>query len=146
LNPKSSMGSVVSLKHLDRIEKMVQDHKADGNLLLGGQRMTGVSELDGFDFSKGAFMPPTVISDINTESPLWKEEIFGPVVMVQKFKVHHILHDIKQQLRTEPYCRMRTRVFVLQMTVNMAWVRPFGRKIYREHTRSPRRLKRGWYG
>jgi hypothetical protein len=49
--------------------------------------MSGISELDGFDFSKGSFFPPTVITNISVEDELWKEEIFGPVVVVKRFSV-----------------------------------------------------------
>jgi acyl-CoA reductase-like NAD-dependent aldehyde dehydrogenase len=82
------MGSVISPEHLGRMEKMIQAHGKDGTLVAGGERMTGVSELDGFDFSKGSFFPPTVITDISTESPLWTEEIFGPVVVITRFSVN----------------------------------------------------------
>ena len=45
------------------------------------------SSLDGFDFSKGSFLPPTVIANVHTEDELWQEEIFGPVVVVRRFTV-----------------------------------------------------------
>jgi len=48
--------------------------------------MEGPSPLDGFDLSKGSFYPPTVLTDIDLQSELWKEETFGPVVVVQKFR------------------------------------------------------------
>lgn len=47
----------------------------------------GKSSLDGFDFSKGSFLPPTVITDVHTEDELWQEEVFGPVVVVRRFSV-----------------------------------------------------------
>ena len=47
----------------------------------------GKSSLDGFDFSKGSFLPPTVITDVHTEDELWQEEVFGPVVVVMRFSV-----------------------------------------------------------
>ncbi|KAH8094887.1 aldehyde dehydrogenase [Cristinia sonorae] len=87
LNPKSTMGSVISLHHLKRIEHMVQHERAgSGKILAGGHRMTGKSELDGFDFSKGSFFPPTVIEDVAHSDVLWREEVFGPVVVVKQFK------------------------------------------------------------
>lgn len=81
------MGTVISAKHLDRIETMVQSHAPDGAILAGGKRLLGTSSLDGFDFSKGSFFPPTVIKGIGTENDLWREEIFGPVVVVKGFSV-----------------------------------------------------------
>ena len=82
------MGTVISLKHLHRIEKMVQTKRAgSGKILIGGERMMGKSELDGFDFSNGSFFPPTVIEDVAQYDMLWREEVFGPVVVVKQFEV-----------------------------------------------------------
>ncbi|KAH0839852.1 aldehyde dehydrogenase domain-containing protein [Lanmaoa asiatica] len=84
-NPQSSIGSVISSKHLERIEWMVQSRKS-GVIVAGGERMTGTSALDDFDFSRGSFYPPTVITDVDTKDEIWQEEIFGPVVVVKKFR------------------------------------------------------------
>lgn len=55
--------------------------------------MTGKSELDGFDFSRGSFYPPTVISNVEITDEIWQEEVFGPVVVVKRFEVrtHHVV-------------------------------------------------------
>ncbi|KAJ7752756.1 aldehyde dehydrogenase [Mycena maculata] len=86
-NPKSSMGTVISERHLIRIQSMLDKCLApgEGELLTGGQRLTGKSELDGFDFDGGSFYPPTVIAGISTSNDLWQEEIFGPVVVAKRF-------------------------------------------------------------
>ncbi|KAF9534765.1 aldehyde dehydrogenase domain-containing protein [Crepidotus variabilis] len=88
LNPKSTMGSVISQTHLERVDAMVQRTVGGGKatLLAGGARMTGLSSLDEFDFSRGAFYPPTVISNVGIEDEIWQEEVFGPVVVVKQFK------------------------------------------------------------
>ena len=79
------MGSVISPASLDRLIAAVE---ADTNkILIGGSRMIGISTLDGFDFSKGSFFAPTLIEDVGIDDFLWKEELFGPVVAVAKFKV-----------------------------------------------------------
>jgi len=64
---------------------MIENRKS-GTVLIGGKRMTGLSQLDEHDLSQGYFYPPTVIADIDTEDELWQEEIFGPVVVVKRFK------------------------------------------------------------
>lgn len=80
------MGSVISQQALGRIESMLaSDNRA--KILAGGKRLTGLSALDEFDFSRGAFFPPTVVTNVSTEGTLWREEIFGPVVVVKQFKV-----------------------------------------------------------
>lgn len=83
------MGTIISEHHLRRIEDMIK--RTNGKILTGGQRMSGPSSLDGIDFSQGSFFPPTVISDVNTEDELWREEIFGPVVVVARFSVNLLI-------------------------------------------------------
>lgn len=80
------MGSVISRKHLERIERVIENRQS-GKIVAGGERMAGKSVLDDFDFSKGSFYPPTVITDVDTQDEIWQEEIFGPVVVVKKFRV-----------------------------------------------------------
>ena len=65
--------------------------RTKGQVLIGGERMLGKSELDGHDFSLGSFFAPTVISDIDVEDELWQEEIFGPVVVTKEFSVSHLV-------------------------------------------------------
>ncbi len=55
--------------------------------------MLGPSPLDGFNLSKGYFYAPTIIEDISPEDEIWKEEIFGPVVVVKRFSVRPILDE-----------------------------------------------------
>jgi acyl-CoA reductase-like NAD-dependent aldehyde dehydrogenase len=85
LNPKSTMGTVISIDHLKRIEDMVM--RTSGKIVLGGGRLTGTSDLDGFNLSAGSFYSPTVIVDIEEDDELWREEVFGPVIVVRKFQV-----------------------------------------------------------
>ena len=49
--------------------------------------MEGKSELDGFDLSKGSFYAPTIVTDVETTDELWREEVFGPVVVLKRFSV-----------------------------------------------------------
>ena len=87
MNPASTMGTIISEAHLQRIERMVRKRPAKARILAGGERLKGESILDGFDFSQGLFYPPTVIDGVETHDDLWREEIFGPVVVVKKFNV-----------------------------------------------------------
>lgn len=81
---ESTMGPVISAKQLQNIETLVESALADGaDPIHGGKRMSGTSALDGIDFSKGYFYPPTVLdlgSTANPKTPIWKETAFGPVI------------------------------------------------------------------
>lgn len=81
------MGTIISETHLQRIEKMVEERPTKARILAGGKRLKGISTLNGFDFSQGLFYPPTVIDDVEAHDELWREEVFGPVVVVRRFKV-----------------------------------------------------------
>jgi acyl-CoA reductase-like NAD-dependent aldehyde dehydrogenase len=81
------MGSIISSTHLERIDQMVKQRGKKAQILAGGKRLTGTSSLDQFDFSQGSFYPPTVITNVETHDDLWREEVFGPVVVVKRFTV-----------------------------------------------------------
>ncbi|KAI0034111.1 aldehyde dehydrogenase [Vararia minispora EC-137] len=85
LNPQSSMGSIIGSRQLQRIHAIVQG-RASGCILAGGEPLSGVSKLDGYNFSKGSFYPPTVIADVDSSDQIWEEEIFGPIVVVKSFE------------------------------------------------------------
>ncbi|KAF8320693.1 aldehyde dehydrogenase [Clavulina sp. PMI_390] len=91
LNLKSMMGTVIHDAQLERLERLLSHLPRDSSLTgstritVGGARLEGASPLDGFDLSGGSFFAPTVIEDISTEDELWKEEVFGPVLVVKRF-------------------------------------------------------------
>ncbi|KAF7716578.1 Uncharacterized protein PECH_004384 [Penicillium ucsense] len=91
-NPNSVMGPLVSQKQLLHVEHLVQTSLATdrATALTGAKRMTGTSPLDDTDFSKGYFYEPTILVSGNgnnsiTETCIWREEAFGPVIVVVGF-------------------------------------------------------------
>ncbi|KAI3324211.1 aldehyde dehydrogenase [Xylariaceae sp. AK1471] len=92
-NPESMMGPLISAKQLQNVESLVDEAISTerAEVITGGKRMTGMSALDGTDFSKGYFYEPTVL--VGTEPPsrnieetlLWHKEAFGPVIVVVGF-------------------------------------------------------------
>ncbi|KAF8332682.1 aldehyde dehydrogenase [Cantharellus anzutake] len=87
LNPSSTMGTVIHEKQLRRIQEMLgRISGTSARISIGGERLTGPSTLDGFLFDNGSFFAPTIVEDISTEDELWREEIFGPVLVVKRFK------------------------------------------------------------
>ncbi len=89
-NRASAMGPVISARQLGVVEGLVADARAKGaEILCGGQRMRGASPLDGHDLTKGYFYPPTLIVGTSstpiTSTRLWREEAFGPVLVIVPF-------------------------------------------------------------
>ncbi|MGP7819522.1 aldehyde dehydrogenase family protein [Niallia sp. 01092] len=78
---KSEMGPLVSEEHLNKVLSYIDLGKKEGaTLAAGGSRLTE----NGLD--KGYFVGPTVFVDVQPEMRIVREEIFGPVVVIQKFK------------------------------------------------------------
>lgn len=78
-NKDTEIGPVVSKRQLDLLVAQVGDAKNKGaKVVTGGNSLE--KELG------GAFFQPTILTNINKEMRVWKEEIFGPVLPVVSFK------------------------------------------------------------
>lgn len=74
------LGSIISRKQLEVIDGYVQSAVKDGATIL-----TGGKELNIEGFENGHWYAPTVIVDVTPDMKAVKEEIFGPVVVIEKF-------------------------------------------------------------
>jgi gamma-glutamyl-gamma-aminobutyraldehyde dehydrogenase len=75
LDPANRVGSLVSSAHFDKVKSYLD--KAQGGttaFAFGGAVKDGI------------FVEPTVVDGVKTDSPLFREEIFGPVLSVTSFK------------------------------------------------------------
>ena len=76
----ADLGPLVDDAQFDRVSAFVEGARAEGaNILTGGERVTVTGAAD------GPFMAPTVIDDVRDDSPIVREEVFGPVLVVQRF-------------------------------------------------------------
>ncbi|MGD6845910.1 aldehyde dehydrogenase [Rossellomorea aquimaris] len=75
------IGAIINQDQFDTIDGYVQSAKEEGaTVLVGGSP----AKVEGFE--KGYWYEPTIITDVNHDMKVVKEEIFGPVVVVMKFK------------------------------------------------------------
>ncbi|MGY0692456.1 aldehyde dehydrogenase family protein [Virgibacillus sp. FSP13] len=74
------LGSIISQEQVEVIDGYVQSAKADGATIATGGN---VMQPEGFE--NGHWYAPTVITDVTPDMKAVKEEIFGPVVVVEKF-------------------------------------------------------------
>ncbi|MEO0636323.1 MAG: aldehyde dehydrogenase family protein [Pseudomonadota bacterium] len=72
----TNMGSMVSETQRDRAADMVSAAVAEGATVAAGGRKMNVP---------GAFLEPTVLSDVTPDMTIANEEVFGPVLSVLKF-------------------------------------------------------------
>ncbi|EOP41685.1 aldehyde dehydrogenase family protein [Bacillus cereus] len=80
-NPESEMGPLVSQEHMEKVLRYIEIGKDEGaNVACGGRRIMEDGKGDGF------FIEPTVFVNVKPDMRIVQEEIFGPVVVIQKFK------------------------------------------------------------
>ncbi len=75
LDPNTTLGTLIDTSHADTVHGYIRAGSEHGTLLL-----------DGRNTSLTAAIGPTVFVDLPANSPLHKEEIFGPVLVVTRFK------------------------------------------------------------
>jgi len=74
LDPKTQIGSLARVDLAEELDAQVQKSIQMGaKLILGGNR-------------KEAFYEPTILTEVTTEMPIFKEETFGPVAAIVTFK------------------------------------------------------------
>ncbi len=72
------LGPLVSEGQYRKVLGFIEGAAAEGiEPVFGGERPAGMES--------GYFLEPTIFADVPTDATIWKEEIFGPVVCVNKF-------------------------------------------------------------
>jgi aldehyde dehydrogenase (NAD+) len=79
LDPSTEMGPVAFAEHLDNVLARISAAREEGaTLVAGGGRPSGLG--DGF------FVEPTVFGDVDNDMSIAREEVFGPVLAVLRFR------------------------------------------------------------
>jgi betaine-aldehyde dehydrogenase len=80
LDPSSDMGPVNSAAHYAKVQDFVATGIQQGaRLTTGGQRPTGA------EFTRGYWIRPAVFTDVTMDMRIAREEIFGPVLAIQRW-------------------------------------------------------------
>src|SRR5690606_29838486 len=81
LHPGVEMGPLISEAHMNKVLGYIKAGIEEGAVLLtGGKRIT-----EG-ELARGFFVEPTVFGDVHSGMRIFREEIFGPVLSVTKFR------------------------------------------------------------
>ena len=81
LDPESGMGPVVSEEQLAKVLHYIEAGREDG-----AQLMCGGARLEGPAFERGYWVQPTVFAGVTQDMRIAREEIFGPVLSVMRWK------------------------------------------------------------
>ena len=88
-NPGSYLGPVIDKSAYESIKKYIEIGKQEGKLLVGGND----------SFKDGYFISPTIFTEVNPNSRIAQEEIFGPVLAVIKAENFNNAIDIANGVR-----------------------------------------------
>ncbi|ABH00824.1 aldehyde dehydrogenase (plasmid) [Rhodococcus jostii RHA1] len=77
-DPATVVGPLVSAQQLEKTEYYVSLAREEGTIIAGGQRP------DGFD--GGYWYEPTLVTDVEPDSRIAREEVFGPVTVLLPFQ------------------------------------------------------------
>lgn len=77
---ETQMGSLISDAQRKRVIAYIDKAKAEGGRVACGGKIPESAEL-----KNGYFFEPTVLVDVSAHSHIFKEEVFGPVVLIHKF-------------------------------------------------------------
>jgi betaine-aldehyde dehydrogenase len=91
-DPATTMGSIVSKIQYDRVLRYIEAGKQDGARLIAGGKPPSDPGL-----AKGFYVEPTVFADVTMDMRIGKEEIFGPVLSIFKWRAEdQLLAQVNQ--------------------------------------------------
>jgi betaine-aldehyde dehydrogenase len=119
----TEMGPLVSVAQLKRVLDYIEIGKKEGAKL-----ETGGDSPKGEKYANGYYVNPTIFTNVKPEMRIVKEEIFGPVVVVQKFSSEeeavHLANDSEFGLAGAVFSNDVTRAHrvVKQIRAGITWV------------------------
>lgn len=85
----TEMGCLISKDQLDKVARYVELGKSEGaRLVVGGRRPEAPQ------FSNGFYFEPTIFADVKPTMSIAREEIFGPVLSVLKWRDEDEMFDV----------------------------------------------------
>lgn len=126
MDADTEMGPLVSEQQMNTVLKFIDIGKKEGaKLVTGGER------LQGDKYGKGFYIGPTIFADVKPDMQVVQEEIFGPVVVVQKFKDEEhaveLANDSDFGLAGAVFTKDITRAYrvVKQLRAGITWVNAY---------------------
>lgn len=77
-NPDSQMGPMVDAAGRERVMSLIKRASKTDDILCQGQALAG-------EYEKGFFLSPSLVYSSNPKSPMYADEVFGPVLVIDGF-------------------------------------------------------------
>jgi betaine-aldehyde dehydrogenase len=127
-DPETTMGAIVSRTQFDRVMSFIESAKSEGaRAVTGGHAVTGGALAD------GCFIAPTIFADVTPEMRIAREEIFGPVLAVRRWRDEEEMLREVNGLELGLTCAIWTRDLVTahrtaaRVEAGFVWVNEVGR-------------------
>ena len=127
LDPASQMGAITTRGQYEKILGFVELGKKEATLVAGGEPVADV------DHANCNFIAPAIFTDVDPQSPLVQEEIFGPVLTVQSFasdeEAVHLANDTPFGLASGVFTQSLDRAWFLSRGIKAGtvWVNNYNR-------------------
>ena len=103
-DPATSMGAIISPAQYDRVRRYIDGAKAEGATLAYGGGTTPPPSLP-----KGHYIEPTIFTDVTPQMTIAREEIFGPVLTVMRWREADAMIEEVNRLEYGLTCSIWTR-------------------------------------
>ena len=118
----TDQGPLVSHTHRDRVAGHVELARGEGATIVCGGRAPGGA------LERGAYYEPTLITGIDRTAPIWRDEVFGPVLVVVPFDTDdeaiELANDTPYGLAASAWTRdvMRSQRATREIRAGCVWV------------------------
>ncbi len=122
---QTSFGPLVSREHRDKVLAMIEQAVSEGAKVECGGKIP-----DGLD--KGAFLEPTILSNVDNSITIAQEEVFGPVLCVMKFsdesQVVEMANDSKYGLAACIWTKdeKKAKALAEKLQCGTVWINTYG--------------------
>ena len=121
LDPASDMGPINSATQYEKVLSYIAWAQEDGaRLLTGGERPAGP------EFERGYWIRPTVFADVTMAMRVAREEVFGPVLSVLRWREHDevvdLANDVEYGLTASIWTRDLNRGLSLARRIQAGYV------------------------
>src|SRR5690606_32290356 len=124
LDPNTKQGAIVSKAQYDKVLRCIADAKAAGGKVLTGGRSVKIPGR----CENGYFIQPTIIEGLSEDFIAAQEEIFGPVLILQRFNTPEeavaIANSTPYGLSASVFTEQLTLAhnIAVQLQVGLVWV------------------------
>ncbi len=120
----TTLGPLISLEHRQKVLSYYERARADGATLITGGGIPDMAS----PYTRGAWVEPTIWTGLSEDSPVVREEIFGPCCHVRPFdseeEAVRLANDTPYGLATSIWTQNAARAHrvAAQITVGITWI------------------------